>query len=207
MTQPIQSPYTGLAPSEWEAKTKLLIAAHPLPMSVLRKAVLDGWEDIFSSSIGSTNAKIGHDIFLVPQAMATLLQELVALRLQHQFPQDWRRDRAKNEKDLVYLPNDYFSIEVKTSSSANDIFGNRSYAQPATLGSKSKSGYYLAINFDAFGYDKTNDDYYSISIHPVSIKRVRFGWLDHSDWLAQMAATGQQARLTPDSKKYKLLLI
>jgi hypothetical protein len=37
------------------------------------------------------------------------------------------------------------------------------------------------------------------------IKIIRFGWLDHSDWIAQRAATGQQARLRPEAYQYKLL--
>ncbi|MFN9402025.1 MAG: ScaI family restriction endonuclease, partial [Dolichospermum sp.] len=43
-----------------------------------------------------------------------------------------------------------FSIEIKTSSSPRNIFGNRSYAQKSTTGKtkKSKSGYYLVINFE-----------------------------------------------------------
>jgi hypothetical protein len=33
---------------------------------------------------------------------------------------------------------------------------------------------------------------------------IRFGWLGHSDWIPQKSPTGQQARLTPEAKKYKL---
>ncbi|MGK7921714.1 MAG: ScaI family restriction endonuclease [Trichodesmium sp.] len=34
---------------------------------------------------------------------------------------------------------------------------------------------------------------------------VRFGWLDQDDWQGQVAATGQQARLSSDVERYKLL--
>lgn len=89
----------------------------------------------------------------------------------------------------------HFSFEIKTSSSARSIFGNRSYAQKADTTKKSKSGYYLAINFEKF-----------TKIHQQpSIKLVRFGWLDHEDWMGQAAATGQQARLNRDVELYKLL--
>ena len=37
------------------------------------------------------------------------------------------------------------------------------------------------------------------------ITTARFGWLDHSDWIGQTPASGQQARLDPNADKYKLL--
>jgi hypothetical protein len=36
---------------------------------------------------------------------------------------------------------------------------------------------------------------------------IRFGWLDHSDWMGQKAATGQQARLDPFAEKSKLAIL
>ena len=81
-------------------------------------------------------------------------------------------------------------MEIKTSSSRRGIFGNRSYTQPART-KKEKSGYYLAVNFDKAA--------------PPSVRSVRFGWLDHADWLGQAAASGQQARLRADALRHKLL--
>jgi hypothetical protein len=37
------------------------------------------------------------------------------------------------------------------------------------------------------------------------IKLVRFGWIDQEDWQGQISATGQQAKLSVDVKRYKLL--
>ena len=34
--------------------------------------------------------------------------------------------------------------------------------------------------------------------------RARFGWLDHDDWIAQTAATGQAARLRAEAYRFKL---
>lgn len=135
--------------------------------------------------------------------MATLIQEFTALELQRRYPQIWRRDRRKSEKDLVYLLDAYYSIEVKASSSRNDIFGNRSYAQVVSTTQKSKSGFYIAINFEKFPQD-TNDEYVGDAELP-KITNIRFGWLDHSDWKGQVAQTGQNASLTKEAKKFKLI--
>lgn len=112
----------------------------------------------------------------------------------HRYPGVWRREETADEKDLVYIPDQDYSIEVKASSSVKSIFGNRSYAQEAASAKKSKSGYYLAINFEKF-----------VSAKRPEITLVRFGWLDHFDWIGQAAATGQQARLDPNAERHKLL--
>ncbi len=39
----------------------------------------------------------------------------------------------------------------------------------------------------------------------LKINLVRFGWLDEEDWIGQTASTGQQARLSSDVERYKLL--
>ncbi len=200
------SPYFGLEVTTWKQKTLELIATHPLISTEICEVVLTAWQDIFTSQIGAAKAQIGQDIFFTPQIMATLIQELSALELQRRYPDVWRRDRSKNEKDLVYLPNTYYSIEVKASSSANDIFGNRSYAQINTASQKSKSGFYIAINFEKFATDAHGDFVVSESKKP-KITNIRFGWLDHTDWKGQKAQTGQQASLTTQAKHNKLVSV
>ncbi len=187
------SPYHGLAPAEWAAKTRELIATYPLSPEELVRAVLEAWESIFESSIGGFY--IGKDIFPRPQIMGFLLHELIPLRLSARFPNVWRADKTADEKDLVYLPDPQFSTEIKTSSHPSQIFGNRSYAQEGESRKKTKSGYYLAANFEAFRAE---------TLQPKILK-IRFGWLDHSDWLGQNAATGQQARLSRQVESLKLL--
>lgn len=188
------SPYAGLPVSEWEKRTRQLIAEHPLDSREIYEVVHRVWGSIFDSKIGSKPFRIGGDIFPRPQIMAFLLHELIALEFAYRYPGVWRRDETADEKDLVYIPDEKYSIEIKTSSSAKSIFGNRSYAQETASAKKSKSGYYLAINFEKFSSAKRPE-----------ITMVRFGWLDHSDWIGQAAATGQQARLEPDVERYKLL--
>lgn len=202
----MNSPYQGLSVSDWKSKTLELIALHPLQGSEIYEVVSMAWQDIFTSEIGAVKARIGQEIFFTPQIMATLIQELSALELQRRYPDVWRRDRSKHEKDLVYLPNAYYSIEVKASSSANDIFGNRSYAQISSTSQKSKSGFYIAINFEKFATDNQDEFVVSEAGKP-KITNVRFGWLDHTDWKGQQAQTGQQASLTKEAKHNKLISV
>ena len=161
------------------------------------EVTLKAWSDIFASAIGSKPFAIGTHMFPSPQIMAFFLRELIPLELQERYPGTWRGDAAANEKDLVYLPDDLYSVEIKASSSPKSIFGNRSYAQRGTAQKKSKAGYYLAINFEKFALGRARPE----------ITRIRFGWLDHEDWLGQIAATGQQARLDKEADRYKLLVL
>ena len=191
-------PYSGLPRDKWAAKTKRLIAAHPLDMEELVEVVLLAWKAIFDSKIGSHRFKIGTHLFPKPQIMGFLLHELIPLEFAARYPDKWRGEQEAGDKDLVYLPDPRFSVEIKTSSHKSQIFGNRSYAQQPTDAKKSKSGYYLAVNFQSFNKRQRPRP---------EIVRVRFGWLDHTDWVGQAAATGQQAHLTPESEGRKLITL
>lgn len=191
----MNSPYSDQSPDKWRAITKGLIAAHPLSMREIREVVLGAWQDIFRSKIGRKPYCIGKDIFPKPQIMGFFLHELIPLEFERRYPKKWRREKAASDKDLIHIPNDKFSIEIKTSSNPQSIFGNRSYAQEAMKEKKSKSGYYLAINFEKFEHKRSDP----------KILKVRFGWLDHHDWMGQKSATGQQSRLTREVENYKLI--
>lgn len=88
--------------------------------------------------------------------------------------------------------NDYFSFEIKASSQKS-IYGNRSYTKSDA--GKSKSGYYLTINFE------------KLSKENPRILLIQMGWLDHTDWVGQKSETGQQASLTKEAKEYKLITL
>jgi hypothetical protein len=192
------SPYLKIPEDAWLKQTKRLIDSHPLSSKEIVDVVLQAWADIFDSKLGPKGFQIGKDIFPKPQILGFFLHELIPLEFAARYPGKWRGERTSADKDLVYIPNDAFSMEIKTSSHPNQIFGNRSYAQEITNGGKkSKSGYYLTVNFGKC----------SEKISRPSISQVRFGWLDHTDWIGQSAATGQQAHLTPAADKYKLLRI
>ncbi|MBI1780441.1 MAG: ScaI family restriction endonuclease [Sphingobacteriales bacterium] len=188
------SPYHGKTVSKWSAITDQLIAKHPIKSDEIVKTVLKSWNDIFKSKIGSFS--IGKEIEPVPQIMSFLLHELVAHYLSLKQPGLYKVGTEKTEKDIHCITDSSLSIEIKGSSHPNQIFANRSYAQPLSgKGQKDKNGYYIAINFEQFKDVKPN---------LPKILLIRFGYLEHTDWIAQNSATGQQARLSADAYKYKL---
>jgi hypothetical protein len=194
---PLPSPYCGLPTTKWVQKTRQLIAAHPLDTKEIVDVVLLSWDAIFQSKIGPRGFRIGEHLSPKPQIMGFFLHELIPLELSARYPKFWRADENSSEKDLVYMPSPEYSIEIKTSSHKCRIFGNRSFAQPSLKSKKSKAGYYLAMNFEAFAKSR---------VRP-RIRRIRFGWLDHDDWVGQTAATGQQACLRPESESNKLVVL
>jgi len=56
------------------------------------------------------------------------------------------KEKETSEKDLVCVPDEEFSVEIKTSSHKSKIFGNRSYSKREKTKKKGKSG----ITFDKF---------------------------------------------------------
>jgi len=191
-----KSPYYGIPQREWERITQVLLDNYPLSSDLMVEVTLSTWKDIFHSGIGEEKFRIGRDIFPNPQIMGFLLHELIPLKLHLRFPTLWKKDKEVSEKDLIYIPDIAYSMEIKTSSHPNKIFGNRSYAQPSNNPKKDKSGYYLAINFEKFSENPN-----------PRIRLIRFGWLDYTDWIGQRAPTGQQAHLKLESERYKLLLL
>ena len=191
------SPYAAIPVAKWSATTDELIARYPLGMDELIDIVRLSWDGVFATSIGLKSFKIGQHIFPKPQIIAFFLHELIPLELQDRYPGVWRGEESAVDKDVVYLPDISYSMEIKTSSHPSQIFGNRSYAQQGSIGKKSKSGYYLAVNFEKPARN----------LSTPKLRRIRFGWLDHEDWQGQTAATGQQARLSPEVERGKLRLL
>jgi len=188
------SPYTNAKKSDWKQITNSLVETHPLNEDEIICFCLDAWDNLFNSSIGRHGLKIGEHIFPQPQIIGALLHELIPAEIVASYPNLWQREQKSDDKDIVYLPNDLYSIELKTSSNKNQIFGNRSYAQAPSEQKKSKDGYYLTINFDQI----------KVKSKKPSILMIRFGWLDHTDWIGQTSATGQQARLASETYELKL---
>jgi ScaI restriction endonuclease len=194
----VPSPYQDIPQGQWKAVTQRLVAEHPLSAEVIRSVALECWTSIFKSTFGHKGFRIGKDIFPKPQIMGFLLHELIPLELAARYPDVWRGDLSSADKDIVYVPDRKYSIEVKTSSHPNQIFGNRSYAQPGVSESKkAKSGYYLAVNFESC----------TASNPAPALSRVQFGWVDSSDWIGQRAATGQQSRLPTEVYAHKFVRI
>jgi hypothetical protein len=111
----LPSPYVGLSDSQWRKKTDELVASHPLKQDQIVEVVLQSWKDIFVSRIGKFT--IGTELFPKPQIMGFLLHELIPLEFQARFPGLWRGDKSGEDKDLVYIPDPKYSVEIKTSPS------------------------------------------------------------------------------------------
>lgn len=177
-----------------KAGIKCKLDAHPLK-DELRNIVLESWKQIFDSKIG--DYQIGKDIFPSPQIISFFLHELVAHNISKKHP-EYRVGVSKDEKDIHCTSDIELGIEIKGSSNNSQIFANRSYAQPSSDSEvKNKNGYYLAINFEKLSKDNPNP----------KILLIRFGYLVHEDWIAQKAATGQQARLAPETYKEKFVTL
>jgi hypothetical protein len=192
----MNSPYLNQPISKWQEITNKLISAFPLSTDYLVHTVIRSWNDILETTIANTWS-IANNARPKPQMMGFFLHEIVAHRIGEDSPSKWRKEKNADDKDVVCIFDSQYSFEIKTSSSKNRIFGNRSYAQETQSDKKSKSGYYLAINFEPF--DKNNNI--------PKIRLIRFGWIDHNDWMGQTAASGQQARLSTDVETKKLLTI
>ena len=193
----LKSPYHEKSTLEWLEITNVLIQNHPIKPYERVNTVLQSWDDIFNSKIGLFS--IGKEIKPVPQIMSFLLHELVAHNLSLKHPNTYKVGTLKNEKDIHCITDESLSIEIKGSSHSNQIFANRSYAQPqSSAGIKTKDGYFIAINFEKFN---------NVKLSKPKILTTRFGYLEHSDWIPQSSSTGQQARLKPDVYKYKLIQI
>lgn len=168
----------------------------------MTEIVLRSWDAIFESTLGE-GFRIGIHIFPTPQIMGTLLHELIPLEIEAHTDSHWRAQRTAAEKDLVHLPDDRFSTEIKTSSDPSRIYANRSYGQESeSAGKKAKSGYYIAVNFDKWPAVETRPA--PEQIRPA-IRLIRIGWIDHTDWIAQRSPTGQQSSLPPQVENAQLL--
>jgi hypothetical protein len=191
----MKSPYQGKAEDKWLNITRKLVNKHPLKDEIV-ETVLQSWEDIFNSKMGSFF--IGKEIFPEPQIMSFFLHELVAHNLSLKHPGVYKVGEPKKEKDIHNMVDPSLGIEIKASSHKDKIFANRSYAQPSSGSeTKDKNGYYIAINFEKF----------SEKVKRPKITLIRFGYLEHKDWIPQKASTGQQAHLSSQAYELKLITL
>ncbi|KSU87414.1 hypothetical protein AS180_13120 [Priestia veravalensis] len=194
------SPYDNLPMEQWINVTEELVGNHPLNNDDIVSIVLEAWDRILDTKIGG-ELQIGVDVFPGPQIMGNYLHELIPALLSRKFPQYWRKEIIKEDKDVVYIPNNDYSVEIKTSSNPNNVYGNRSYGQENSENNsgKSKSGYYITVNFEKFDVENP--------ANKPEIKKIRFGWIDHTDWKAQKSQTGQAAPISKEARDNKLVLI
>lgn len=194
-------PYAGLRSFEWPGRTRELLAAHPLDAEEVIEVVHDVWRRILTTRIAG-ELELQTDVRPSPQMMGNFLELVMVAEFKKRYPNEWREQQTKSEKDLVYIPDDAFSTEIKTSSSAKGMPGNRSYAQPVEVqrraGTKVRDGYYISVNFQSFT---------AVGNATPRITRISMGWLSHADWRGQAQPTGQRADPTPEAMAGKMLRI
>lgn len=184
-----ENPYAGIPPEQWQKITRELVEQHPLQPLIV-DFCLKSWQSILHGKINTyLNMRIC-DMSISPQATGALLHDVIPEYISRNV-EGFRKGTGK-EKDIVCQYNDFYSLELKTSSQKS-IYGNRSYAK--STGGKQKSGYYLAVLFE------------KINANQPQILRIQMGWLDHGDWVGQRSETGQQASLTREAREYKLLTL
>jgi hypothetical protein len=146
------SPYAGKPEKSWLAITHDLAAKHPLKLAELREVAIVAWGTLWQTTVGSGNTSVRLSELRVPATIVGYFFEiLLARELEVRHPQLWRGSQSKAEKDLVYVPDPSFSVEIKASGQAGfEVYGNRSYGQRSEnelLVKKEKSGYYITVNF------------------------------------------------------------
>ena len=173
-----------------------LLDDHPLTIEQLVEACFMGWNSLLRSSISEADLRFDRDIFVDGRVIGNLLHFLVPYHLNRVLG-GWRKEQAKIDKDVVYIPDVGYSFEMKgTITGGYAVFGNRSYAQESDDPDKPDiSGYFLALNYTKMDEDNPGNS---------TIARIRFGWLDKSDWTGQKESTGQRATPTLFARKHKL---
>lgn len=191
----MKSPYLDKPVSAWQRITKRLLARHPLTHDVLLSVAIRSWESLWNTRVGAGRTAIDLDQLVVPATVVGYFFEvLFAKEMERRFPGTWRGCQQGDDKDLVYIPDPHFSVEIKTSGQLGiKVYGNRSYGQKASnqlLVKKEKSGFYITVNF-----------------FKQTLVLIRFGWIDAIDWKPQLAPTGQMAGLPEDVYRHKLVPI
>ncbi|MCK9473982.1 ScaI family restriction endonuclease [Sulfurimonas sp.] len=186
------SPYQNKQQSEWKSITEELITNYPLSTDEILEISLIAWEKLWGTEVGGTIKLV--EVDLPATVIGYFFQKLFSYELSKRYPNEWKGEKEKSDKDLVNIKNPTFSTEMKASGQLGyKIFGNRSYNQQGfneeTTG-KDKSGFYITINF------------YSQTLTLISI-----GWIDQNDWNSQDSETGQAATLKPEVYTHKLVQI
>lgn len=191
----MNNPYDSHKESEWKDITQRLIDKHPLKECIVEYC-LKSWSSILNGKINSYLNLMIKEMSMSPQVMGALLHDIIPVYIERNSAVKGFRKGTGVEKDVVCEFDDAFSFEIKTSSSKNSIFGNRSYAK--SVNGKDKNGYFLTINFENLDRAKTSNP---------GIRLIQFGWLSHSDWIGQTSQTGQQAHLSKSAKENKFIVL
>lgn len=191
------TPYKNQAEDDWLSITHGLVRNFPITKEKIVEIVVTSWDDFYSSKIGLTELAIGRDIFIPAQATGVILEKIIASKLSRHNPKIWVGGTEKNHKDIENLEDSQFSFEIKTSSSQNGVYGNRSTGFRSGSSKKVRSGYYLVVNYLLPTESEPER----------KIRKIRFGWIDDDDWVGQKQSSGQQASIGSKLAKLKLIPI
>lgn len=145
MSEEIWFPYEGVEESKWKDITERLINEFPIKMETIRDIVLDSWNEIFTISNATRDFAIGETIFPKPQILGFFLEEIVTQKIYKLDSETWLPDPTGYSKDLVNTKEPKYSMEIKTSSSSKNIYGNRSYAQQGKSSKNQKMAIILLL--------------------------------------------------------------
>ena len=183
-----QSLYQNQPQSQWLNITEQLVREYPLSKEEILEISLLVWKQIWTTKVGGILDI--NKINLPATVIGYMFQKLFTYELSKRYPQIWKDEVNKGDKDIVCVDN-HFSTEMKASGQMGyKVFGNRSYCQKSDNPSKAKSGYYITINF----------------VGQV-LTLVRLGWIDKEDWRCQEAESGQASSLRQEVYDYKLIEI
>ncbi|MDR0663064.1 MAG: ScaI family restriction endonuclease [Spirochaetaceae bacterium] len=183
------NPYENIPVEQWHEITRCLVEKHPLT-PVIVDLCLKSWQSILHGKINTyLNMQI-NEMGISLQATGALPHDVIPVYISKNI--EGFRKGIGNEKDIVCEYDDFYSLELKTSSQKS-IYGNRSYTKSDS--GKSKTGYYLTINFE------------KIQENEPKLLLIQMGWLNHSDWLGQKSETGQQAALTKEARDNKFIVL
>jgi hypothetical protein len=147
---------------------------------------VESLQDIIQSAIDAYNADvellIQHNIeYVLGNNLGRPIEFLISKYMHlNDANLQFRQGCESNEADLTCIDNDNYSIELKTSKTLIKdpikcrpiITGNVSYAKDKQdeTSKKSKSHYYILINYEYIDYKITN-------------YKAWFGFIEQSDWL------------------------
>lgn len=186
-------PYADLPVEKHPEQTEKLAAnffsESGLKKEALIELVLKQFDDIMNMQVGARKACV--DFFPTGQTISNLMDDTMKLEIS-KF-KGWRGGIAREEKDLIH-EDSYFSTEVKVSSHAHEIPGNKKREQKTKV--KFQSGFYVIVNYKR--PTKNEPDGY--------VRTIRFGWLNDADWRAT-ANSGNKASVPPAVARNKLVTL
>jgi hypothetical protein len=165
---------------------------HVLRHATLLNVIQRSWNTLWTTKVGRVPL---HAFSMDAQVIGKFFQELMTHELHAEDPR-WRHPdapRSSKDPDFVFTEDPAQSFELKMCGQAGGraVFGNRcSSASFASPRGKSRDSWLLTINYT-----------------DTRINLVRFGFVLGSDWIGQVAASGNASRLHPAAYAEKLRVV